>query len=307
MNKKVIIIGLGIGKLYETVLAQSKKYTFEVITVDTDSTKNPTYTDITECINDHPKFDLGIICTPNHLHANYVKSLSPICTTVLVEKPGLSSLHQWNLGFKINNNIFLIKNNMFRKNIKEIKKYINDNSNSITGVELLWLNKDRIPNPGSWFTNKKLAFSGVSSDLIPHLLSIYYALVDDEFIINDSIELAQNYTLDTISDTEYGTVNKDGVYDVDDYCKLDMSGNIPFALRATWKDPNLKKSKIEIRIHGAESDVIYDLGLCPEETYLKMIESFIDSNYKFRDEQIYIDQWIHKCLDKIREKEIVCK
>ena len=305
MNKKVIIVGLGIGTLYDTVLRTSKKYTFDIITVDVDETKNPTYTSIEKCILDHPKFDLAIICTPNYLHEAHAKLLSPISGIVLVEKPGMGSLDIWNKIFRINNNVFMIKNNMFRKNIKLIRKYIDDNANSITGIDIRWLNVDRIPNPGSWFTNKKLAFSGVSSDLLPHLLSLYYSIAGDGNINISTLITAQNYSLDTISDTAYGTINKDGVYNVDDYCKLDLGGlggTIPYTLEACWKDEKLKKSKIEIRIHGAESDIIYKLDLCPEEAYLKMVESFLRGNYSFLDEHHYIDCWIHTCLDQIREK-----
>ena len=86
--------------------------------------------------------------------------------------------------------------------------------------KLRWINKNRIPNPGSWFTEKSLAFGGVSRDLIPHMLSYYTALTDFTKGKQLSAVAEQRWNLDQIDSTDYGVINHKGQYDVDDRCEL---------------------------------------------------------------------------------------
>ena len=66
----------------------------------------------------------------------------------------------------------MTKNNMWRDNIEEMKtKFASSDL-----VQINWINGDRIPSPGTWFTNSKFALGGVEKDLLPHLMSLFVAV-----------------------------------------------------------------------------------------------------------------------------------
>ena len=62
----------------------------------------------------------------------------------------------------------MTKNNQYRENITEMAEAA-DPKKGVTRIN--WINDNRVPS-GSWFTNKELAFGGVSRDLMPNLLSL---------------------------------------------------------------------------------------------------------------------------------------
>jgi predicted dehydrogenase len=305
MVYKVLIIGLGIGKLYQKVLSDTNKY--NVVTIDIDPYKEPDFLDIETCKQVNPKFDLALVCVPNYLHEELVMKLvtNDMAKTILVEKPGLFDFSAWISAVHIGepNKLIMIKNNMYRDSYTAIIKTINENRFDLKSINILWLNKDRVPHPGSWFTTKKLAFGGVSRDLMPHLLSIYYSLFGELNIPTD-IYKTQKYTLEDLKSSGYGKVNKDGVYDVDDYCRIKFRNTIkgsivPVTLAASWKtDIETSKIGIELEFRGGEK-VFYDFNLCPEYAYRKMIEHSLGMSKKEYKKNIDIDIWIHNILDNV--------
>ena len=54
----------------------------------------------------------------------------------------------------------MVKNNQFRHNIDEMTNM----ARTSRVVDINWCNKNRVPNPGTWFTTKELAYGGVSRD-----------------------------------------------------------------------------------------------------------------------------------------------
>ena len=159
---------------------------------------------------------------------------------------------------------------MWRSNIDELKNL----ANSAESVDLLWLNKDRVPNPGTWFTTKALAFGCVSRDLIPHLLSLYIALNSNwrnDKLIGSGV--MTNWKLEDLTQTEYGIVKADGVYDVDDECHFTFTEK--WHLSANWRTDNVDCRQI---IFSMPDDTveIFQLGLCPEDAYQRMIADAID-------------------------------
>lgn len=305
MGYKVLVIGLGIGKLYQKVLSKSKSY--NVVTIDVDPYKEPDFLDLDTCRQINPEFDLAIICVPNYLHEEYVFKLHEykMAKRVLVEKPGLCDLSSWinHVGLYGSNKLVMIKNNMYRDTYDAIIKTINQNLLDIKEVNIEWLNKNRIPNPGSWFTNKKLAYGGVSRDLMPHLLSIYYSLFKE---FNDPITSfkTQRHTLSSIENTSYGKIDKKGVYDVDDYCRIEFRNNIQGSpihvnLSASWKT-NIPESKIGIEIVWTNKNkMFYEFGLCPEKAYLKMVDHIMNMSKTDYLNHNHIDAWIHNIIDNV--------
>lgn len=309
--KKVLIIGLGIGSLYKKVLSEhNTKNQFEVVTLDPHPAKDADYFILEDVYADHPKFDLAIICCPNHYHEEYVLGLKTrnMAKAILVEKPGLKDFATWALYSCTMdpNKLVMVKNNLYRtQTLEEIKKTIEDNLYDITEINIDWLNKDRIPKPGSWFTNKELAWGGVSRDLMPHLLSIYYALFESTDEPMEQIAI-RKYTLEDIDGSEYGEIEKENpVYDVDDQASILFNlsykkQDIPVKLNASWKT-GADKSKIGVTIKIDNQSIFYDFGLCPEDAYYEMITDTLNMTTKQYNKHKTIDSWIHQILDNYEQ------
>jgi len=309
--KKVLIIGLGIGNLYKKVLTEhNNKEQFEVVTIDLYASKNADYLTLDECYVDHTEFDLAIICCPNHYHESYVLGLKDrkMAKTILVEKPGLKNFATWALYTTASapNKLIMVKNNFYRKQLlDEIKRTIADNYADISEIKIEWLNRDRVPKPGSWFTNKELAWGGVSRDLMPHLLSVYYGLFETTDTPTDQ-DCIRKYTLEDIDGSEYGDVQKeDAVYNVDDQATVVFSKKIkrktiPVTLNASWKT-GANKSRIGVTIVINDHPIFYDFGLCPEDAYYKMILDTLNMTTKQYNEHKEIDSWIHQILDNYEQ------
>jgi|TARA_R110000851_G_scaffold10806_2_gene38469 hypothetical protein len=290
---KALIIGMGIGQLYYQIYMK-KGWEFQTV----DLTKPADYSDV---IDIQGEFDIAHICTPNFTHESIARQIADKCKIVFVEKPGAENADAWSQLVKDfpQTLILMVKNNQHRHNVDILKETTQNCDNLV----LNWCNKNRVPNPGSWFTTKELAYGGVSRDLMPHLLSWVQVLADDytriENVYNDS---EQRYDLDTIGDTDYGEVTKNGTYDVDDFAQIYLVDRpkINFMLNTAWKQEeddaiNIKFYSMENLIHTEE------LGLCPEDAYSKMIDSAYENIYnkEYKQEQLAKDIWIHKQLERL--------
>ena len=287
---------MGIGQLYKTVL---EELGHDVVTVDNDISKGADLPNVSSAILAHAPFDTVHICTPNFTHGSLAMQISPHAKMVFIEKPGLSTSSNWATlchTFK-DTRFMMVKNNMWRDNLDEMRALIPD----ARTVKFKWINKNRIPNPGSWFTTKNFAFGGVSRDLMPHLLSLYMALNDEWLNAHmTGQEARQLHKLETIESTEYGTVNKDGTYNVDDLCKIKyMDKGRVWKLEANWADGKEDNRAIEFEM--ADGTVQrFELGLCPESAYKAMIAEAVanvDNDIWWRD-QFVKDLWIHERLEQ---------
>jgi predicted dehydrogenase len=288
---------MGIGNLYATVL---DNLGHGVVTVDSDPTKGADFETVDAAIIKCGMFDTAHICTPNFTHFELAAKLAPASRIVFVEKPGVADSFSWRQlveQFKYTR-FMMVKNNMWRDNIKELQSHV---TNART-VKIKWINKNRIPNPGTWFTTKKLAYGGVSRDLMPHLLSLYIALNPNYISATmTGQEKRQQHTLDTIQDTEYGVVKRDGVYDVDDLCKIKyMQSGRTWKMEANWADGKEDHRAITFEMDNG-TDIIFELGLCPEEAYQAMIKEAVEQvdNPEFWIKQIEQDIWIHDRITSI--------
>ena len=295
--KTSLVVGMGIGNLYATVL---DNLGHGVITVDADPAKGADFLTVEDAIEECRMFDTVHICTPNFTHFELAAKLAPVSKIVFVEKPGVADSNEWRQlieQFKYTRFI-MVKNNMWRDNIEELKSHV---ANART-VKIKWINKNRIPNPGTWFTTKKLAYGGVSRDLMPHLLSLYIALNPNYISATmTGQEKRQQHTLDTIEDTEYGIVKRDGVYDVDDLCKIKyMQNGRTWKMEANWADGKEDHRAITFEMDNG-TDIIFELGLCPEEAYQAMIKEAVEQvdNPEFWIKQIEQDIWIHDRITSI--------
>lgn len=293
---KSLIIGMGIGMLYKQILLDMGH---EVVTLDTNPAVNADYTSLIAVFADHRNFDTVHICSPNSTHFSIAMQVAPVARIVFIEKPGVeNSVHWATLVSSFPQTRFMmVKNNMWRDNINEMRRHVR----RATHIKLNWINKNRIPGPGTWFTTKKLAFGGVSRDLMPHLLSLYIVLNDEwETSQCTGQEALQMHTLANIEDTEYGAVNRDGIYDVDDRCKLKyMQHGKTWELEANWADGKEDNRSIEFEL-GHATIARFELGLCPEDAYNAMIVEAIGNidNEQFWQKQLAMDIWIHTKVEQ---------
>ena len=268
---KSLVVGLGFGQLYVDIL---KRMGHEVITVDINPDANGDFTELTTAISAHAPFDTAHICVPNHLHYKTALKLAEHTKIVFVEKPGVETINHWRLLTNLNTStrFMMTKNNQWRNNIKDITK----NCEASDLIQINWVNKNRIPGPGTWFTDKSKAFGGVSRDLLPHLMSIMMSVNKNtyqDFKVK-KYHTEQRWNLSDCTGTDYGVVNENGVYDVDDSATMELTdGNKTYILYANWKNNLHDDMAIHFYKDGESHLESISLGLCPEQAYEEMIKN----------------------------------
>lgn len=271
-RKRVLVIGLGIGEVYRKELERYSDY--NILTIDPDPLKNAKYPscDCFRYIMDREFFEMVIICTPNHLHEEQIHQFAPISKIVLVEKPGVESSVKWRKICSLypNTRIIMVKNNMYRCDMDSLKaiNYFKDKKN----IHINWNNHNRIPFPGSWFTNKESAFGGVSYDLLPHLLHFMFAISDS---LDYEIAVGwkkQIYNMSDITSTDYGIINKkNSIYNVDDTAHVSIKcGDKSFIIDTCWKTSGKNRQTI-----SCEDEYVWDFRLCPDSAYNNMVDKFL--------------------------------
>jgi predicted dehydrogenase len=296
---KSLVVGMGIGQLYKTVLTELG---YDVVTVDTDKSKGADYIDLKQALTDHKNFDTVNICTPNYTHLQVARSVAKHSRIVFIEKPGLGTSAQWQ---RLCNEFprtrfMMVKNNQYRDNIDVLTAL----ASRASLISLTWINNDRVPNPGTWFTTYDLAYGGVSRDLLPHLLSLFQTL--SGFTHTDATKIHERgdqvWHLDDLTTTDYGYVNPKGVYDVDDVVEInfrDKKGRTWF-IEANWRSLTPDDRSI-LMIFPDGTRYYYELGLCPEDAYKRMIKTavgMVDVDVYWQH-QFDLDMWIHKTIEEI--------
>ena len=288
-----LIIGMGIGNLYKDVLT---KIGHEVVTVDLDPTKAD-FTDIKLAIRKHSWFETAHICTPNFTHKELAEQVAAHAKIVFIEKPGLKTSKEWTDLVKMRpyTRFMMVKNNMWRNNMPQLL----EQATHAKQVHIRWIRKNCIPSPGSWFTTKDKAFGGVSRDLMPHLLSLFVAMNPkwEQAQVNEQTAVAC-WELKDIESTDYGTVNPNGIYDVDDMCVINFGNK--WKCSANWRSLDEEDSSIKF-IMEDNSVEKFELGWCPEEAYHNMIVDAMTNvdNREFWLRQYNIDTWIHERIENL--------
>ena len=295
MNRQALVVGMGIGQLYKE---QLKKLGYDVVTVDTDTSRGADYTRLGDALKGH--YDVAHVCTPNFTHEELAHAIAPYTNVLFVEKPGLKTAQHWRqlVDQCANTRIAMVKNNQWRP---QMEQWCQDLTQSRL-VRLNWINHDRVPNPGSWFTQRELAWGGVIRDLMPHMLSILAALLPSE--LNNlepwSAHTMRNWQLADLQSTDYGAINAQGVYDVDDFAQICFCHNdINFVLRADWR--SLDDNDISVNFYQPDRVHRYELGLCPDMVYGDMIADCVNNfnNDAFWNWQRSCDLWIHEIIDAV--------
>jgi predicted dehydrogenase len=295
---KTLVVGLGMGQLYVKAL---ESLGHQVFTVDIDKNKKSTFRSLTEAVRIINGFDAIFICTPNSSHNNLAHIAAKNCVMLFVEKPGLVNKVKWKFLQQSNplTRIIMIKNNMWRTIDEEMRIRIKDADE----IHINWINRNRVPAPGSWFTTKKLASGGVICDLMPHLLSMFIAFNNESYkkfkIV--SLKKKQRWQLNDLKDTEYGQINLNGRYDVDDWAEIVLQNDRQtFKLTADWRSMDKDDRAIHCFKRG-ELIKSFELGLCPESAYTAMIKDVFDNNNnkneEFWNQHKEYDFWIHEIIN----------
>jgi predicted dehydrogenase len=309
MNKKrtSIVVGMGIGQLYKQVL---EDLGHSVITVDSDPLKFADFVSVDSAIDAHKNFDTAHICTPNFTHANIARRLATHAKIIFIEKPGVIDAATWMsiVNAHKRTKFIMVKNNQWRDNIENLQSL----AQRSYMVDINWINDDRVPNPGTWFTTKELAYGGVSRDLMPHLLSIYMALEPEWKTAKIVRKTASKiWQLSDLTKTDYGMVKANGIYDVDDYCAMTFSSeSTVWNLTANWRSKTGDERNIVFHLLPIDGEfdrlntVKIELGLCPESAYKSMIEDCINnlSNAEFWQQQLEQDYYIHERVQNLEIK-----
>jgi predicted dehydrogenase len=292
--KTSLIIGMGIGHLYATVM---NTLGYNVITVDSNPAKEADFLTVDDAINEHKLFDTVHVCTPNFRHFDVARKLAPVSKIVFIEKPGVVSSGVWETLIKTfpNTRFMMVKNNMWRSNVAELKEL----ANQAKQVNIRWIRRNGIPSPGSWFTTKELAYGGVSRDLMPHLLSLYVAMNPNwqkDTVTGETC--MTRWELKDIDSTEYGVIDPDGTYDVDDVCFINFEQK--WTCAADWRSMTQDDSSVEFIMQDNTAERV-ELGWCPEQAYLNMITDAVDNvnNNEFWQNQFNIDLWIHQRIENL--------
>ena len=295
---KSLIVGMGIGQLYLTVL---KTIGSEVITVDTNENAGAHFASVDSALERHQRFDTVHICTPNFTHYDLAAKVAPYTKIVFVEKPGVATAEEWKSLLETfpKTRFMMVKNNQWRDEFVDYKKIAQDADT----ILFKWINRNRVPKPGSWFTDKKLAYGGVSRDLLPHLLSYYTGFFPDFAKSAPEVKMVkQRWTINDLVDSDYGEVDPNGHYDVDDRVELEIkhNGKLLFFI-ADWRSADRDDIGLTFIAEGG-ARFEFELGLCPEQAYETMIRSALDNlnNSDFWKEHIRQDFWIHEVLSNIQ-------
>jgi hypothetical protein len=284
---KCLVVGLGIGQLYKNVCKDLKYICY---TVDINPDLNPNYLDLDQAITDVNSIDIAIVSVPNYLHYSIAKKVAKVSKIVLIEKPGVKDAQEWQSLVREfpNTRFMMIKNNQYRDNTKLLFAKYHKSKN----IKLHWINNNRVPKPGSWFTNSQLSYGGVSKDLLPHLLS-FYTLFEPQYQQtnwHNKIK-TQKWQLQDLTDSDYGDIKVDGIYNVDDYVTLNTKiFNKDITITTDWR--SMSGSDIGLYFDNE----FIDLGLCPESAYKNMLK-FVNANIYndiFWQNQLEQDIWIHK-------------
>lgn len=291
---KSLIVGMGFGNAVYRPVLESMGAT--VVTVD--PVKPADFETVQQAVAVHTHFDTVNICTPNFTHEEVARQIAEHSDIVFVEKPGVADSAAWCSLVKDYpaTRLMMVKNNQYRDEIA----YFRSLADQSTDIDVIWNNQNRIPNPGSWFTTRSLAYGGVSRDLIPHMLSYYCVLTDFAAGVQVTVVCEQRHQLQDIVDTDYGTVNCLGTFDVDDHCALQYTNNsVSWNLTADWKSG--EPDDVYISFNMQNSAVKFKLGLCPESAYKKMIQTAVENinNNQFWSDQLIQDTWIHQQIETL--------
>lgn len=282
---RALVVGMG-GIGSNVYAPELKRLGYSVDSVDTVAVA--TYSDVAQL---NSNYDVAVVCTPNSTHEALARAIAPRCKFVFVDKPGLSSSIAWQKMVEDfpNTHFIMSKNNLYRAH----SPFANLDLDNVYAIEINWINANRVPSPGSWFTNSASSWGGVKHDLFPHLYCHLVKCAPNAALTRLSSSKLQRWRLEELADTAYGNVVADGIYNVEDFAQETWSINnrIPVTLTANWRGGVDKQN---ILVYSKDSVQEWCYGLCPADAYGRMIETAINEDY---DYHIALDTWIHTNLE----------
>ena len=107
--------------------------------------------------------------------------------------------------------------------------------------------------------------------------------------------MGQVWSLAELSGSDYGNVDPNGTYDVDDHATVYFDNHSRWILHADWRDGTADDRSVTFDKQS------FELGLCPESAYKAMIVDAMNNidNQEFWDNQYSQDIWIHTIIDTL--------
>ncbi|WP_150267071.1 Gfo/Idh/MocA family protein [Paenibacillus tepidiphilus] len=118
-----------------------------------------------------------IIASPNYTHVDYTRQALLKGKHVLCEKPVafLEAEIREIVELAEQNGLIYLPGfvNRFRLDVKKFYQLFTEGkAGELAHIEASWIRKSGVPNPGSWFTNRKFSGGGVLTDLGSHIVDI---------------------------------------------------------------------------------------------------------------------------------------
>jgi predicted dehydrogenase len=191
---KFVVVGCGhIGKRHATMIQQnSAAELIALVDIDTslkDSLEQqygvPFFSSIEELLNANLTFDVGNICTPNHLHASQSIDLLKSGKHVVVEKPmGLSKAaceEVIHTALQKNRYVFCVMQNRYSPPSVWLKEVVEKHVLGhiyMVQINCYWNRDERYYKPGSW-KGAKATDGGTLFTQFSHFIDIMYWLFGD--------------------------------------------------------------------------------------------------------------------------------
>ncbi|XOV80916.1 MAG: Gfo/Idh/MocA family protein [Aestuariibacter sp.] len=203
--------------------------------------------DTTDGLKSMEALDLVFISSPNVFHYPQAKQVLELGINVVIEKP--ACFYGWQLNELINTaqtnevRLWVSSASVNRPDVqKMLSLATQEQIGNITSVSARWIRGKGIPNPGSWFTDKKMAIAGAGADLGWHLADVALLFFSD-FQIDKHI--CQTSDLETVdesiaagwkTDMDVKTKSQPNNIDVEvkSYCCIQTKNQQLMHLEAAW-------------------------------------------------------------------------
>ena len=202
------------------------------------------------------------ICTPNYLHSIIAVDALNSGINVLCEKPDAinpdEALKMKTAAEKNGKLLMVIRNNRFIQQTEYLKKYIEAGKlGTIYAARCGWQRRRGIPGRGGWFTTKAQSGGGPLIDLGVHMIDVTMWLMGSPRPVSVSgcayNKFAGN-SADSATASQYGDVNKNGTFDVEDLAMgfIRFDNGACLQLEFSWAS-NIRRDNKFFELRGTEA------------------------------------------------------
>jgi predicted dehydrogenase len=200
------------------------------------------YSDYRELL-EQADIDAVTIALPNHLHMPVAVEALKARKHVLLEKPMAMNAREAakiiDTAAKMRRIVMVGQNYRFNRQTQLARIIVERGDlGEIYHARCFWLRRNGIPRTGSWFTQKKFAGGGATSDIGAHMLDTCLHLLDDFQVASVSGQTYAKFGPRGLGEINWGKSEIDPAkpFDVDDYgvALLKLKSGKTVSLEASW-------------------------------------------------------------------------